>query len=436
MRQEMQDQLNWVLTGFFVNINHHTLELSQADIASLQNHGSDISNAYHVIVTPRAEKPGLLAGIGSGTGDLQKSNAKLVLHILGKIEESCIILEDPKRFTTAKVNVNALKLMYRLNDFSVGLLAALEKHSLISDEFIRGILNDRYRGKLIFNWTSGVHVFNPAHFQVLYMSIDFRLSMKSSPSTHLIHGLLKHLDSVTWKNLERSCLDAQLTGISLDPELEEHMASFKQLIQLRNEFMALTSPAVERLTDHAFQGHIHQVLQDLIRRIFSTVDGEALDHYLIRIKLSYNVLRFLIEYCVKPSSLSEEYMRKLRKLADFPKLQALETYMIEYSDILQKAYVELCKTLQRSPDRDLTEKYGLELLDGRYLVDMDKAEQPLLISLGKNQDTNMQTPKLESLEIINELKKEIELVSNTLGDPNQHGVESQAKDLAFALGIY
>jgi lipase chaperone LimK len=246
------------------------------------------------------------------------------------------------------------------------------------------------------------------------------------------------LDSVTWENLERSCLDAQLTGISLNPELEEHMASFKQLIQLRNEFMALTSPAVERLTDHAFQGHVHQVLQDLIRRIFSTVDGEAFDHSSIRAKLSYNVLRFLIEYCVKPSRLSEEYMRKFRKLADFPKLQAFETYMIEYSDILQKAYVELGRTVQRSPDRELREKYRLGLLNGRYLVDMDKTEQPSLISLGKNKDTNMQTPELDSLEIINELKKEIELVSDTLQFPNQYeyGVESKAQNLAVALGIY
>jgi hypothetical protein len=196
MRQEMRDQLNWVLTGFFVNINHHTLQLNQADIASLQKHAIDISNVYHVIVTPEAEKPGKLAGIGSGTGDFQKSNANLVLDILGKVEESCTILKDPKRFAAAKVNVNALKLMYRLNDFSVGLLAALEKHSLISDQFIKEILNDRYKGKLIFNWTFGMHVFYPAHHQLLYMSIDFRLSMKSSPSTHLIHGLLKRKSKV------------------------------------------------------------------------------------------------------------------------------------------------------------------------------------------------------------------------------------------------
>jgi hypothetical protein len=189
MRQELQAQLNWGITGSFVNINHHTLELNKANIASLQKHGIDISNSYHAIVTPKPEKPGQLAGT-SRIDVLQKYHANLVLEILGKIESSCTILEDPNRFESAKVNVNALKLMYRLNDFFLGLLTVLEKHNLIDDQIIRKILNDRNKGRLIFNWIFGVHAIFP-HHKVLSMTIDFRLSMQSSPSTHKIHDLLK-----------------------------------------------------------------------------------------------------------------------------------------------------------------------------------------------------------------------------------------------------
>ncbi|KAA1137505.1 hypothetical protein PGTUg99_002641 [Puccinia graminis f. sp. tritici] len=438
MRQELQAQLSWGITESFVNINHHTLELNKVNIASLQKHGIDISNFYHAIVTPNPEKLGQLAGTSS-IDVLQKYHANLVLEILGKIESSCTILEDPKRFESAKVNVNALKLMYRLNDFFLGLLTALEKRNLINDRIVRKILNDRNKGRLIFNWIFGVHAVYP-HPKVLSMSIDFKLSMQSSPSTHKIHGLLKHLDSDTWQSIERSYLDAQLTGMSLDPLLKKEMSSFHQLVQLKNEFMALTSPqAVEGLTEQAIQAHIHEVLKTVIGRLFAEVDKESPNEFITRTKLSYNLIRFMVQHHVQPSALSQEYMKKLRGLADFPKLQAFEAYFMEYSNVLQQAYVKLGQALQRLSDFRLREIYRISLSESRYLVNMDRSRLPWLISTDENKGNHMETPALEldpSLSaIIKPLKLEIEQVSAALEVTEDWGVEAQANGLRVAVGV-
>ncbi|EHS62674.1 uncharacterized protein PGTG_21182 [Puccinia graminis f. sp. tritici CRL 75-36-700-3] len=394
MRQELQAQLNWGFTGSFVNINHHTLELNKVDTAILQKHGIDISNSYHAIVTPNPEKPGHLAGTPR-IDVLQNYHANLVLEILGNIESSCTILEDPKRFESAQVNVNALKLMYRLNDFFLGLLTALDKHNLINDKIIRKILNDRNKGRLIFNWLFGVHAVYP-HNKVLRMS--------------------------------------------LDPLLKKEMSSFHQLVQLKNEFMALTSPqAVEGLTEQAIQAHIHEVLKTVIGRLFAEVDKESPNEFITRTKLSYNLIRFMVQHHVQPSALSQEYMRKLRGLADFPKLQAFEAYFMEYSNVLQQAYVKLGQALQRLSDFRLREIYRISLSESRYLVNMDRSRLPWLISTDENKGNHMETPALEldpSLSaIIKPLKLEIEQVSAALEITEDWGVEAQANGLRVAVGV-
>jgi hypothetical protein len=227
--------------------------------------------------------------------------------------------------------------------------------------------------------------------------------------------------------------------MSLDPVLKNEMPSFHQLVQLRNEFMALTSPqAAEGLTDQAIEAHIHEVLKTVIDRLFEKVDNESLNELIIRTKLSYSLIRFMVQHWVKPSAFSQEYMKKLRELADFPKLQVFEAYMMKYSNVLQHAYLKLGQALQRLSDPQLRKKYRISLSESRYLVNMDQSRLPWLICSDENKGNHMETPALEldpSLSaIIQPLKREIEQVAAALEVPDDLGAEAQAESLRVAIG--
>jgi hypothetical protein len=159
--------------------------------AKLRTIQAQISTALNAIFHPKPpSRLNRLINIASRDKSLQEYNAPFVLNILHGFEKSCTFLQDKEAFATNKVNVEALSLIYLMNDLFVELLAGLDKKGLIGDVLIRDILNKRNGGRWIFNWLIGRHP-PTRHIPDTYFIFDLKSSMKESPSTRLIHELLE-----------------------------------------------------------------------------------------------------------------------------------------------------------------------------------------------------------------------------------------------------
>ncbi|KAA1070831.1 hypothetical protein PGT21_025385 [Puccinia graminis f. sp. tritici] len=336
---------------------------------------AQISKGLSAIFHPKPpSRLNRLINIASRDKSLQENNAPLVLNVLHGFEKSCTLLQDKEAFASNKVNAEALSLIYLMNDLFVELLAGLDQKGLIGDELIRDILNKRNGGRWIFNWLIGRHP-PTRHIPDTYFIFDLKSSMKESPSTRLIHELLEQLDPESWRNIERLYLDCQIATF----------ASLPDISNLGKEFRILTAPgAFHDLDEHTIQTLYQVFLKKVIHGIFpqstqplklTSIDMQA--NLLVRAKTLNDMLRFIVQHHVEPSSLSQHYMAQIRQMAEFPKIEALEKVVMLYSESLRVTYLELARKLLQLPDRksDAFKTHGLAVIQKNFLADIWQRER-------------------------------------------------------------
>ncbi|KAI9602911.1 hypothetical protein H4Q26_002218 [Puccinia striiformis f. sp. tritici PST-130] len=373
MRRELEDRVHPTLFQCLVDHGKPIIGLNEDAKEDLSDPLTQIQSGFFNIVKPDdAHQSGLPAIRAFCIQDLQVYHDGIVRSLLQNFEKAGTILEKSQNYQSKQVSEKALEIMYHLNDSLVEVIVALEREGLISEQHIREILNEQNNVRLISNWILGEHTVL-SHEEVMYATFDLKLSIESNPSTHLIHGLVKHLDQNSWRSIERWHLDAELA--------EFNRCGYK-LHDFAHEFLVITSPA-KGLVDHAIQSNILKFSAHLVDMLFVQLTKLEYSMYslVVKSKVLYSMLRFIVQYDVKPSRLSHQYMGEIRSLPDFPKIQALERLMMVYSDLIQTAYLRIATVLETlTLDADSYKVYHTQLYNTRYLVDMDKREQRLLFS--------------------------------------------------------
>ncbi|KAI9617901.1 hypothetical protein H4Q26_012766 [Puccinia striiformis f. sp. tritici PST-130] len=203
-------------------------------------------------------------------------------------------------FTTSRATSEALSLMYLMNDYLVG----------------------RTEGRLLFNWVIGQHPINDNVARMYFMS-DLKMDMILSPSTRLIHGLLKHLKPNTWRNIEHLHLDYQIAKFA-------SLSDIKSLGRASKVF-----------------------LQDLTGQLFakSLYPTQAMEEQLLeRGKVLYGMLHYIVQHHVQTSDLSVVYIDKIQGFEDYRKIRALEEAIKSYTISLQHAHAIVVRSLLRLPE--------------------------------------------------------------------------------------
>ncbi|KAA1070833.1 hypothetical protein PGT21_025409 [Puccinia graminis f. sp. tritici] len=373
---------------------------------------TQISKALSAIFHPKPpSRLNRVISLGSGEKSLQENNALLVLDILHGFEKSSSFLQDKEAFASNKVNVKALSLIYLMNDLFVELLAGLDKEGLIGDELTREILNNQNGGRWIFNWLIGRHP-PTRHIPDTYFIFDLKSSMEESPSIRLIHGLLEYLDPATWRNIERLYLDCQIATF----------ASLPDISNLGKEFRILTAPGAFRdLDEHTIQMLYQEFLKKVIHGIFpqstqplTSIDMQA--NLLVRAKTLNDMLRFIVQHHVEPSSLSQHYMAQIRQMAEFPKIEALEKVVMLYSESLRLTYLKLARKLLQLPDRksDAFKTHGWAVIQKNFLADIWQRERFSIFQIGTSSevpDARGKSVMLANIPMSNDLNLNI----NSLG---------------------
>jgi hypothetical protein len=181
------------------------------------------------------------------------------------------------------------------------------------------------------------------------------------------------LDPESWRNIERLYLDCQIATF----------ASLPDISNLGKEFRMLTAPGAFRdLDEHTIQKRYQVFLKKLIHGIFpqstqlSTPIGMQ-ENLLVRAKTLNDMLRFIVQHHVEPSSLSTHYMDQIRQMAEFPKIEALEKVIMLYSESLRVTYLKLAWKLLQLPDRDsdVFETHGWGVTQKNFLADIWQRER-------------------------------------------------------------
>ncbi|POW13233.1 hypothetical protein PSTT_03943 [Puccinia striiformis] len=273
----------------------------------------------------------------------QKRYESLVSRTLKNIETSSTLLQNWELFTTSRATSEALSLMYLMNDYLVGVLASLERHRMLTPKLISRILNERTEGRLLSNWVIGQHPINDNAARMYFMS-DLKMDMILSPSTRLIHGLLKHLKPNTWRNIEHLHLDYQIAKF----------ASLSDIKSLGSEFMRLTRSGAKRGSKESiYQEQVQVFLQDLTGQLFakSLYPTQAMEEQLLeRGKVLYGMLHYIVQHHVQTSDLSVVYIDKIQGFEDYRKIRALEEAIKSYTISLQHAHAIVVRSLLRLPE--------------------------------------------------------------------------------------
>ncbi|EHS62688.1 uncharacterized protein PGTG_21195 [Puccinia graminis f. sp. tritici CRL 75-36-700-3] len=146
----------------------------------------------------------------------------------------------------------------------------------------------------------------------------------------------------------------------------------------------------------------------------TSIDMQA--NLLVRAKTLNDMLRFIVQHHVEPSSLSQHYMAQIRQMAEFPKIEALEKVVMLYSESLRLTYLKLARKLLQLPDRksDAFKTHGWAVIQKNFLADIWQRERFSIFQIGTSSevpDARGKSVMLANIPMSNDLNLNI----NSLG---------------------
>jgi hypothetical protein len=174
------------------------------------------------------------------------------------------------------------------------------------------------------------------------------------------------------------------------------------------------------LDEHTIQKLYQVFLKKLIHGIFpqstqlSTPIGMQ-ENLLVRAKTLNDMLRFIVQHHVEPSSLSTPYMDQIRQMAEFPKIEALEKVIMLYSESLRVTYLKLAGKLLQLPDRksDVFLTHGWGVIQKNFLADIWKRERLSIFKTDTDsevRDARGKSVMLANIPMSNDLNLDIKLL--------------------------
>ncbi|POW11036.1 hypothetical protein PSHT_08619, partial [Puccinia striiformis] len=197
--------------------------------------------------------------------------------------------------SNGSIHMKNMMMVSRLSIVFVKLLIASERYELNSSECLFDMVNNSSdKGRSIFNYILGTFPFKREQNTSIYLSLDFKRSLRESPFTKEIHGILKYSDQ-TWQNVAYLHLGSNLKGLE----------------KMSERFCLFASPENLQSGPEAHNFCLDKVLKDLLKSVFPSGTGHASTMRMKEeeLKFSYDMVHFIINHHrhhVSPEFFNEE----------------------------------------------------------------------------------------------------------------------------------
>ncbi|KAI7949009.1 hypothetical protein MJO29_010674 [Puccinia striiformis f. sp. tritici] len=205
--------------------------------------------------------------------------------------------------SNGSIHMKNMMMVSRLSIVFVKLLIASERYELNSSECLFDMVNNSSdKGRSIFNYILGTFPFKREQNTSIYLSLDFKRSLRESPFTKEIHGILKYFTDQAWQNVAYLHLGSNLKGL-------EKMSEVFHPLQQR--FCLFASPENLQSGPEAHNFCLDKVLKDLLKSVFPSGTGHASTMRMKEeeLKFSYDMVHFIINHHrhhVSPEFFNEE----------------------------------------------------------------------------------------------------------------------------------